>query len=61
VDVKLVSFAIFGAINWVAQWYREGGGMRSEDVGRIFADLFVRALERRPARRRAGAGRRTRS
>jgi AcrR family transcriptional regulator len=58
VDVKLTSFAIFGAINWIAQWYREGGGMKSEDIGRFFADLYVRALERRPARRRSVAPRR---
>ncbi len=57
-DAKLATFAMLGAINWMARWYREGGGSSAEEIGRTFADLFVRALQRpsiraaRPARRR---------
>lgn len=45
VDAKLAAFAILGAINWMARWYREGGGTRPREIGRSFADLFVRALK----------------
>jgi len=45
VDAKLTAFAILGAVNWMARWYREGGGTRPEEIGRSFADLFVRALK----------------
>jgi AcrR family transcriptional regulator len=61
VDSKIATFVILGAINWIARWYREDGGTRPEDIGRFFADLFVRALEAPPARPPAGAGRRSRS
>ncbi len=49
VDPRLTSFAILGAINWMARWYREAGGSSAEAIGRAFADLFVRALLRSPA------------
>lgn len=55
VDAKLAAFAVLGAINWMARWYREGGGTRPEEIGRFFADLFVRALKP------AGPARRTKS
>jgi len=45
IDAKLAAFAILGAINWMARWYREGGGTRPGEIGRSFADLFVRALK----------------
>ena len=59
-DTKLAAFAMLGAINWMARWYRDGGGMNPEDIGRGFADLFVGGL--RPGRGgkrrvRAGSGR----
>jgi len=49
VDPKLASFAILGAINWMARWYRAGGGASPREIGRSFADLFVQSLRRRPA------------
>jgi len=69
VDVKLTTFAILGAINWIAQWYRPSGGARPGEIGRCFADLFLHALRtpkrstrrKRPApsRRRPAARRRS--
>ncbi len=56
-DVKLTSFAILGAINWIARWYREPGEAGAEAIGAYFADLFLRAL----APERGGMRRRTRA
>lgn len=44
VDSKLTAFAMFGAINWIARWYRAGGGATPEDVASSFSDLFVNGL-----------------
>lgn len=60
VDPKLSAFAILGAINWMARWYRAHGGASPDEVGRFFADLHLRALKRSgggPTRRGAAARR----
>lgn len=44
VDVKLATFAILGAINWLARWYRAGGGASADEVGEAFAELFLAGL-----------------
>jgi AcrR family transcriptional regulator len=44
VDAKLAVFAIFGAINWMARWYRPGGPASAEVVGEQFAEVFLRGL-----------------
>ena len=44
VDPKLAAFAIFGAINWMARWYRAGGAASADAVGEHFADVFLRGL-----------------
>lgn len=43
-DPKLAAFAILGALNWLARWYRAGGGASADDVGEAFADLFLAGL-----------------
>lgn len=49
-DTKVVSFAILGAINWIARWYRPEGSLGAEELGDRFADLFLAGLESgRPA------------
>jgi AcrR family transcriptional regulator len=40
-DAKITSFAIFGAINWIARWYRRGGGASADEVAKAFARLFL--------------------
>jgi len=55
VDPRLAAFAFLGAINWMARWYREGGGRSAEEIGRTFADLFVGSLQ--PPRASARASR----
>ena len=44
VDPKLTTFAILGAMNWLARWYRAGGGSSVDDIGEAFAALFLAGL-----------------
>src|SRR5512140_993426 len=44
VDPKLATFAILGAMNWLARWYKSGGGSSVDEVGESFADLFLAGL-----------------
>ncbi len=46
VDPKLSTFAILGAINWIARWYRPEGESQAPEVGAAFADHLVGGLER---------------
>ena len=46
VDPKLATFAILGAINWIARWYRPEGKSQAPEVGTEFADHLVGGLER---------------
>lgn len=41
---KLTVFAILGAINWVARWYRPDGPVRAPELGAQFADHLVHGL-----------------
>lgn len=45
-DPKLAIFAILGAINWVARWYRPppDGAVGAADLGAHFADHLVEGL-----------------
>lgn len=53
VDPKIAVFAMLGAINWIARWYRPEGTFRAPELGRQFADLLVGGLRAREPRRRA--------
>ncbi len=44
VDPKLAVFAILGAINWIARWYRPEGSLDSPVLGAQFARLLVGGL-----------------
>ena len=44
VDPKLAAFALLGAINWVARWYRPNGPVRAPELGAQFADHLVNGL-----------------
>jgi AcrR family transcriptional regulator len=48
-DAKVAAFAVLGAINWIARWYRPEGSLQARELGDGFADLFLGGLE--PARR----------
>jgi len=45
VDPKLSTFAILGAINWIARWYDPEGPSRASEVGTEFAEHLVGGLE----------------
>ena len=51
-DTKLAAFAIAGALNWIAHWYRAGRTLTSGQV----ADAFVQFLEQGLAPRAPAAG-----
>ena len=44
VDPKTAAFAIFGAINWIARWYRPDGSLTAAELGRQFADHLTGGL-----------------
>jgi AcrR family transcriptional regulator len=43
-DPKTATFAILGAINWIARWYRPGGGLPASTLGQDFAEHLVGGL-----------------
>ena len=47
VNPKTAVFAILGAINWIARWYRPGGSLRAPQLGAAFAAHLVGGLTRR--------------
>ncbi len=49
-DLRVVSFAIIGMINWMSQWYEKDGRLSSEEIAHVFAELALNGLatERRP-------------
>ena len=44
VDVKLLSFAILGAVNWIPRWYKPNGPSSSQAIADQFADYLLRGL-----------------
>lgn len=44
VDPKIAVFAILGAINWIARWYRPEGEVESGPLGEGFADLLLKGI-----------------
>jgi AcrR family transcriptional regulator len=43
-DPKLAAFAIAGALNWIAHWYRAGRSLAPADVADAFVDLLEQGL-----------------
>lgn len=44
VDPKIATFAILGAINWIARWYRPEGGLLAPELSVRFAKHLVGGL-----------------
>jgi AcrR family transcriptional regulator len=44
VDAKVTTFAILGAINWIARWYRPEGALDAETLGDQFAEHLLDGL-----------------
>ena len=49
---RFATFALFGAFNGIATWYRPDGGMSPEAIADSYLDLFARGMRRdaRPER-----------
>ena len=46
-DAKLTAFALAGALNWIAHWYRAGESMTAEQLAEAFVGVLGRGLARR--------------
>jgi AcrR family transcriptional regulator len=44
VDVKMVRLIILGALNWIQQWYVEGGPQSSEEISEAFANYLLKMV-----------------
>lgn len=49
VDAKIAVFAILGAINWIARWYRPEGPVRAPELGTQFSEQLLGGLTCGPA------------
>ena len=47
VDAKIATFAILGAINWIARWYRPEGELQAAELGSAFVDQILGGLAKR--------------
>lgn len=47
-DVKLATFAMLGALNWIGQWVDDQGPASVEQIGAEYADRLTIGLARRP-------------
>jgi len=45
-DPKLLAFAMFGAVNWIPRWFNPDGAATSQQIADLFADFFIRGLQR---------------
>jgi AcrR family transcriptional regulator len=43
-DIKLTTFAVLGALNWIGQWYRSDGTYDANQIGREFAIRLTTGL-----------------
>jgi TetR/AcrR family transcriptional regulator len=43
-DVKLRSFALMGAINWIPRWFNPAGPATSNEIADLFADYLLAGL-----------------
>jgi AcrR family transcriptional regulator len=48
-DPKIAAFAMAGALNWIAHWFREDQPMNAEQVAEAFASFFENGLKPRTA------------
>ena len=48
-DPKMTAFALAGALNWIAHWYRDNQALKPVDIARTFVDIFDQGLRPRHA------------
>ena len=46
-DPKMTAFALAGALNWIAHWYREDRSMTGAEIAAAFVTVFERGLRPR--------------
>ena len=46
VNVKIATLALLGMMNWLIHWYSPDGPMKSEEIARVFSDLFLKRSRR---------------
>lgn len=51
-DVRITTFAIAGAINWIGHWYRPDGALSADELGHAYAEQLTSGL----APQKASAG-----
>ena len=47
-DPKITAFALAGALNWIAHWYRPDQPLSAEDIADAFVRFFDQGLQPRP-------------
>lgn len=47
-DPRLATFAVFGMINWLYQWYRPSGELSQDTIARALADQALASLTAAP-------------
>lgn len=48
-DQRIAAFAIAGALNWIAHWYREGQPLSADAVASAYVEFLENGLKPRPA------------
>ncbi|GIV07295.1 MAG: TetR family transcriptional regulator [Fimbriimonadales bacterium] len=43
-DVKMASYVVLGALNWIPNWFNPRGSLSKEQIGCMFAEQLVRGL-----------------
>jgi TetR/AcrR family transcriptional regulator len=43
-DLRVATFAILGAINWIPKWYQSGGTWSAQDAAEKFALFFLESV-----------------
>ena len=46
-DPKMTAFALAGALNWIAHWYRDNQTLKPAEIAAAFVDLFNHGLQPR--------------
>lgn len=46
INLTVLSFSIFGMINWFFRWYKEGGGLRPEDIGDTIVSFIFHGISK---------------
>lgn len=53
-DPKMIAFAIAGALNWIAHWYRDDASLPSSAIADRFVEFFINGLAPRVSGAPAG-------